>query len=186
MSRPLMLTITVQWRITDAIRDGHTLAAAARAGGVAPSTLNRWLAEGRKHRRGKFRRLLTAVETARSELREELDHFDIDVLRDRSMPISARQRAALSIRGRIFGMGQAATAMAVDVYHHHDVSVSAADGRAAEQPPRSLVGDAELTDADTDALRELLVALERARETVPDDEPRRLTGDVIDAEDTAQ
>lgn len=178
MSRNLLLTIEVQWRITDAIRNGHTLAAAAEAAGIGPRTLSRWLSEGRKHRSGKFKRLVLAVEAARIELRSELDTFDIETLRDKSLPIAARQRAAHSIRARVFGGNDRPGHTAVDVYHHHEVTVDAS--RRPEEPPRAIVGDERLTGADVGALHELLAILERLRETVPEDTPQL---DVIEAVD---
>ena len=180
------LTTDTEWAICDEIRKGHTQSAAARAAGVHPRTLSRWLEEGRKHRKGKFRRLLEAVEKARSELREVLDATEYEIAVDKSLPATVRLRAVQMIRARIWGHGHAQPLSVVDVYHHHDhqheVTVQADAQAQDEEPPRSLVSDHDLHSLPDAALREALEGLQRARAMLPDSES---TPDVIDAQDVA-
>jgi len=182
--RRSLLTKETEWRICDAIRNGHTQAAAARAAGINPNTLSRWLREGRLHRAGKFRRLLQAVEEARSRLGEDLDNIEIEIAKNRSLPASTRLRAVQMIRGRVFGH---APGTAVDVYHHHDGEVQVAVGNSQsrdEEPPRSLVTDRELNTGEDEVLAEMLEALRQARARMPAGDSQG-SDDVIDAEEVA-
>lgn len=66
MSRP-KLDPALSQRIVDLIRAGNYLEVAATAVGIHKSTLHRWLAVGRKQKRGRFHKFLLAVEKAQAE-----------------------------------------------------------------------------------------------------------------------
>lgn len=183
--RKSMLTKETEWRICDIIRKGHTQAAAARAANIHPTTLTRWLTEGRRHRRGKYRRLLQAVEKARSQLCEDLDAVEHEIAMDRSLPAAVRLRAVQQIRTRVFA--HAAPMATIDVYHHA-VLEHAPSTREAEQPPRSIVTDSELNGAPTEVLADMLESLRQARARLPDNSRMQdddEDGDVIDASEVA-
>jgi hypothetical protein len=55
------LTADMQRRICQAVADGNTRTDAATAAGVGRSTLFRWLAKGKRARRGKFRDFWDAI-----------------------------------------------------------------------------------------------------------------------------
>lgn len=65
------LTTERQRRLLGAIRAGNYLSVAARYAGIAPSTLYRWLREGRRERNGPYRAVAKAVDRAlaRAEVR---------------------------------------------------------------------------------------------------------------------
>lgn len=65
--RPSALTPDVQRQLCNAISAGNTRHDAAEYAGVGDSTLRRWLAQGRRQRRGKFRDLLKAVKKAEAD-----------------------------------------------------------------------------------------------------------------------
>jgi transposase len=67
MSRPTKLDDLVEKRICDALKDGHSYAAAARAGGVDEATVHRWRAEGRDAGAGRFYEFCKRVDAADKE-----------------------------------------------------------------------------------------------------------------------
>lgn len=171
--------------ICGSLRKGHTQSEAARAGGIHPRTLSRWLEEGRRHKRGKFKRLVAAADEARSQLRAELDDIEYEIATDRSLPASIRLRAVHAIRSRVFAHEQRGGMTVVDVYHHHehqhDVQVDATvTVEQEERPPVSLVSENELATLPDDALADMLEALQKARAALPGPAP-----DIIDSEEVA-
>ena len=66
MARP-KLDAAVTQRITDLIRAGNYLEVAATAAGIHPTTLHRWLRQGRAQVRGRYRKFVNAVEKAQAE-----------------------------------------------------------------------------------------------------------------------
>jgi transposase-like protein len=64
MARPSKLTPERQERIVLAIRGGNFRETAARFAGIGETTLYRWMAQGRKQRRGAYADLVAAIEEA--------------------------------------------------------------------------------------------------------------------------
>ncbi len=172
--RPTLLTLEVQRKVCEAFANGHTINNAARAAGVSPATLSRWVRMGRKTRAGKFRRLVEALDTARDSLCEVLDNTEIEVAMDKTAPGATRLAAVRQIRARVFGHAQ--DPARVDVYHHHRHEVSV-EADQEEEPPRSLVSDDAITRGPEEELRALLSTLRAERRALPGPAP-----DVIDAE----
>ena len=61
------LDATIMQKICDLLRAGNFLDVSARAAGVHPTTLPRWLRKGREQKKGKHHRFAEAVEKAIAE-----------------------------------------------------------------------------------------------------------------------
>ncbi len=66
MARPKLDPVVTQ-RICDLVRAGNYLEVAANAAGIHPTTLHRWLRQGRAQVRGRYRKFVNAVEKAQAE-----------------------------------------------------------------------------------------------------------------------
>lgn len=187
--RRVLLNKHVQWTICDAVAKGQTLHAAANAAGIHPATLRRWLKHGRDARRGKFHKLVVAVDEARARLRQELDHTEWEILTDKDQPGSTRLRAVEMVRRRVFdGLERMGVPTGViDVYHHHEHTVSreVEESTAKEEtPPQSLITDSQLQLGDDEELEAALAALRdvqhRLEDRASEDSP-----DIIDSSEVA-
>lgn len=67
MGRPCKLTPEVHQRIVQFLRHGNSQKAAAEAAGVSEATFQRWLAEGEKSPRSKFREFCEDCKKAQAE-----------------------------------------------------------------------------------------------------------------------
>ncbi|GGA31944.1 hypothetical protein GCM10007416_00600 [Kroppenstedtia guangzhouensis] len=67
MARPEKLTPELQQKVVDAIRMGNYIETAAAFSGISKDTLYRWLKQGRRAKRGKYREFSDAVEKALAE-----------------------------------------------------------------------------------------------------------------------
>jgi predicted site-specific integrase-resolvase len=61
------LDAAVTQKICDLLRAGNFLEVAARAAGVHPTTVHRWLRTGRDQKKGRYRRFFDTVEKAQAE-----------------------------------------------------------------------------------------------------------------------
>jgi hypothetical protein len=70
--RPLKLEPAVMERLLQAVRDGNTRRASARAAGICRATFQRWISEGKRQRKGKFRDFLDQLRGAEAEAELQL------------------------------------------------------------------------------------------------------------------
>lgn len=178
------LTLAMQERICEAIRNGHTQGAAARSAGIRPETLSRWLREGRKHSRGRYRRLLKAVNDARSSLCEVLDNIEIEMALDPETPHAVRLRAVQAIRQRVFGVNNGPHSQHVEMQVYNfgpTLNVQAGDSKP-EDPPRQLLSNAELVSLSDERLTEVLDVMRRAKAELAGQQGATANPNVIDAE----
>ena len=71
MARPTKLTLEVQQKICEAIRNGAYIETAAALAGISKDTLYAWLRKGARAQGGKFRVFSDAVEKAMAEAEQD-------------------------------------------------------------------------------------------------------------------